>query len=913
MSRTTYFVDVILPLAVPNLYTYRVPYDLNNHIGVGKRVVVQFGRGKLYSALVRTIHEVPPKQYEAKYIDSILDEYPIVNLKQFELWDWMSKYYMCHIGDVMIAALPGGLRLASETKIVLNPEYTSQKPVRKDDQRTTISDKEFLIIEALEIRAVLTIKEVSEILEQKTVYPILKTLIEKGVVLIHEELKEKFKPKIESFVRITEHANDEENLKTIFPLLEKKAPKQLDVLIAYIKLSERYSQASANQSPIHGLPKEVKKSEVLRMISSSEAALKSLVRKNILEVYEREVGRFASYDSSNRISQLNAIQKEVYDSIQSQFGWRNESCEGYRETAENKMGKKENLDEISGFEELQAFNAQRPTSNSQQQKDVVLLHGVTSSGKTEIYVKLIEQTIAQGKQVLYLLPEIALTTQIINRLRKYFGDTVGVYHSKFNGNERVEVWNTVLSAGRKENGERLGENGVDSQVSVSEAQHQTADYKLIVGARSSLFLPFSNLGLIIVDEEHDTSYKQYDPAPRYNARDGAIYLAHLHKAKALLGSATPSIESYYNAQEGKYGFAEINQRFGGVQMPEILIADVKEAARKKQMKSHFSPLLLDTVSLALQNKEQVILFQNRRGFAPQLECNICAWIPQCTNCDVSLTYHKASNQLRCHYCGYSIKPPMKCGACGDTNLRMKGFGTEKIEEELSIFYPKAKIARMDLDTTRSKFAHQHIIQDFEDGNIDILVGTQMVTKGLDFDNVSMVGILNADSMLNFPDFRSFERSFQLMAQVSGRAGRKNKRGKVIIQTQNPDHSIIQDVVATNFLSMYTNQLLDRKNFNYPPFYRLIEITLIHRDVNMVNASAKYLADELKHHFKKRVLGPEFPVVSRIRNLYHKNILLKIEREASVVQVKKILTNLLVQFKSGSDYKSVRIQIDVDPM
>ncbi|MDP1746285.1 MAG: primosomal protein N' [Bacteroidota bacterium] len=914
MSRTTYFVDVVLPLAVPNLYTYRVPYDWNDIIEVGKRVVVQFGRGKLYSALVRNIHETPPKLYEAKYIDSILDEHPIVNLKQFALWDWMSQYYMCHIGDVMVAALPGGLRLASETKIVLNPEYKKQEVTNWDEgrigtkskqqtinseidsgqskkQQTTFSDKEYLIIEALEVRTVLSINEVSEILEQKTVYPILKVLIEKGVVLIHEELKEKFKPKIESFVRITEYANDEENLKTVFQLLEKKAPKQLDVLIAYIKLSERYSQTTANNLPIISSHKEVKKSEIIKMISGAEAALKSLVQKNIFEIYEREVGRFASYDSANKISQLNDVQQQVYESIQEQFGWKRVESS------------------IVAGEPQSTINQQLSTSL----KDVVLLHGVTSSGKTEIYVKLIEQAIAQGKQVLYLLPEIALTTQIINRLRKYFGDAVGVYHSKFNGNERVEVWNNVLNA--RLDSSKLESSKLESSSSepVTTLNSKLSNFKLIVGARSSLFLPFSNLGLVIVDEEHDTSYKQYDPAPRYNARDGAIYLAHIHKAKTLLGSATPSIESYYNAQEGKYGFVEITQRFGGVQMPEILIADVKEATRKKLMKSHFSPLLLDTVTLALQNKEQIILFQNRRGFAPQLECNICAWIPQCTNCDVSLTYHKASNQLRCHYCGYSIKPPNKCGACGDTNLRMKGFGTEKIEEELSIFYPKAKIARMDLDTTRSKFAHQHIIQDFEDGNIDILVGTQMVTKGLDFDNVSMVGILNADSMLNFPDFRSFERSFQLMAQVSGRAGRKNKRGKVIIQTQNPDHSIIQDVIHTNFLSMYTNQLLDRKNFNYPPFYRLIEITLIHRDVNMVNASAKFLADELKHHFAKRVLGPEFPVVSRIRNLYHKNILLKIERDASVVQVKKIVTNLLVQFKSSSDYKSVRVQIDVDPM
>jgi primosomal protein N' (replication factor Y) len=853
MSRTTYFVDVILPLAVPNLYTYRVPYDLNDQIAIGKRVVIQFGKRKLYTALVRTIHEIPPKQYTAKYIDSVLDELPIVNNYQFELWDWISTYYMCTIGEVMVAALPGALRLASETKIVINPAFDQA-------QSTTLSDKEFLILEALEVRNILTLNDVSQIIEQQTVYPIIKSLIEKGAVLIQEELKEKFKPKIETFVRITDFADDEENLKGIFSALEKKAAKQLDVLMAYITISKRYSTER----------QEVKKSAIVQMVAGAEAALASLVKKNIFETYEREVGRFANGDHENKIVSLNEIQQQVFHSIQQQYGWEKAAIKT----------------ESAGLDFL---DDAKPLT----EKDVVLLHGVTSSGKTEIYVKLIEQVLSQGKQVLYLLPEIALTTQIINRLRKYFGNVVGVYHSKFNEHERVEIWNNVLKT--------------------NEQKNEIPQFNLIIGARSAMFLPFSNLGLVIVDEEHDTSYKQYDPAPRYNARDGAIYLAHLHKAKTLLGSATPSLESYFNAQEGKYGFAEITERFGGVQMPEILIADVKEATQKKMMKSHFSPLLLDTITLALEKKEQVILFQNRRGFAPQLECNTCAWVPHCINCDVSLTYHKASNQLRCHYCGYAVKPPSKCAACGDTDLKMKGFGTEKIEEELAIFYPKAKLMRMDLDTTRSKFAHQHIIQDFEERNIDILVGTQMVTKGLDFDNVSLVGILNADSMLNFPDFRSFERSFHLMAQVSGRAGRKDKRGKVIIQTQNPEHSIIQEVIANDYLSMYTGQLQDRKNFNYPPYYRLIELTIIHKDVNMVNAAAKDLADALKKQFAKRVLGPEFPLVSRVRNLYHKNILLKMERDASVVKVKKIITELLVQFKSGSDYKTVKVQIDVDPM
>lgn len=862
MSRITYFVDVIVPLALPNLYTYRVPYELNEVVMIGKRVVVQFGKGKLYSALIRTIHNTPPKQYTAKYIDSILDEQPIVTIQQFQFWDWISQYYMCTIGEVMVAALPGGLRLTSETKIVINPSHL--KATITNGLKSEISDKEYLLIEALEIRNVLTLTEIAAIVEQKTIYPIIKSLIEKGIVLIQEELKEKFKPKIETFLRITEYADIEENLKIIFSTLEKKAHKQLEVLMAFITLSKRYSEER----------QEVKKTDILKMVNGAEGALTSLIKKNIFEVYDREAGRLTNVDNENKISQLNEIQQEVLDSIQQQFFAKECTPSIVKNQAEQVV--------IAAT----TSTLQKPKLN----KEVVLLHGVTSSGKTEIYVKLIETMIAAGKQVLYLLPEIALTTQIINRLRKYFGNVVGVYHSKFNENERVEIWNKILNT--KEN---------------------ELKYKLIIGARSSLFLPFNNLGLIIVDEEHDTSYKQYDPAPRYNARDGAIYLAHIHKAKTVLGSATPSVETYYNALEGKYGLANIHNRFGGVQMPEIIIADVKEATRRKQMKSHFSPALLDAITLALDKKEQIILFQNRRGFAPQLECNVCAWIPQCVNCDVSLTYHKTTNQLRCHYCGYSIKPPSKCAACGDTDMKMKGFGTEKIEEELNVFYPRAKIMRMDLDTTRSKFAHQHIIQDFEEGNIDILVGTQMVTKGLDFDNVSMVGILNADSMLNFPDFRSFERSYQLMAQVAGRAGRKNKRGLVIIQTQNPSHSIIQEVIANDYLSMYTNQLLDRKNFNYPPFYRLIEITLIHKDINIVNESAKYLADALKKYLGKRVLGPEFPIVSRIRNSYHKNILIKIEKDISVAEVKKGIVELLIKFKSLVEFKIVRIQIDVDPI
>jgi primosomal protein N' (replication factor Y) len=527
-------------------------------------------------------------------------------------------------------------------------------------------------------------------------------------------------------------------------------------------------------------------------------------------------------------------------------------------------------------------------------KDIGLLQGVTSSGKTELYLRLMKETLDAGKQVLYLLPEIALTTQIITRLQNHFGGSISVYHSRFNENERVEVWKTVLGTGPVHEA-----NGLAS--------------RLILGARSAVFLPFTNLGLVVVDEEHDSSYKQYDPSPRYNARETAMFLASIHKAKVLLGSATPSVESVFNARSGRYGFAEMHTRFGGMEMPQIEIVDIREASKRKQMKSHFSPQLLDKMQASLDKKEQIILFQNRRGFAPLMECATCAWTPHCTQCDVSLTYHKQLNQLRCHYCGYSIKPPSACAACGDTAMRTKGFGTEKIEDELGIFFPQAKIARMDLDTTRAKFAHRQIISDFEERNIDILVGTQMVTKGLDFDNVALVGILNADSMLNFPDFRAFERSYQLMAQVSGRAGRKNKRGHVIIQSYNPTHPILQFVLNNNYEGMYASELSERKSFQYPPFYRLIQFTLRHKDQDLLNLGAKHFADALKGHFGKRVLGPEYPAVARIRNEYHKNILLKFERDASMGKVKEILKAEMAAFRTFPDFKGVKVIPDVDPL
>jgi primosomal protein N' (replication factor Y) len=836
MSRLTLFVDVILPLPVPNLYTYRVPMEWNDLVKPGQRVIVQFGKNKLYTALIRRIHERAPASYTAKYVDSLLDEQPVVNEQQFLLWEQLAAYYMCQMGDVLNAALPAGLKLSSETKIVLNADYTGD--------RSELNEREFVVAEALDVRNVLTFQEVSEILSLKIIQPVLKSMLEKGLVLVREEVREKYKPKTETYLALSEEAENEEGLKVIFEKLEKKAPKQLEALIAYIKHSQRYSTVR----------KPVRKSDIVK--DADAAAVTSLIKKGVFISFDEEVGRIRHEQGGMSVEKpLNPEQTLAAEKLHEDF----------------------------------------------KTKDIALIHGVTSSGKTEIYLKLIKETLAAGKQVLYLLPEIALTTQIITRLQNHFGGSISVYHSRFNENERVEIWKTIL--------------GTFSTGNAASAEQTAGNLaaNLVLGARSAVFLPFTNLGLIIVDEEHDSSYKQYDPAPRYNARETAMFLAHIHGAKVLLGSATPSVESTFNAQNGKYGFAELSSRFGGMEMPEIEVVDVKEASKRKLMKSHFSPQLMAKMEESLANKEQVILFQNRRGFSPMMECATCAWTPRCTQCDVSLTYHKQVNQLRCHYCGYAIKPPSACAACGDTNMRTKGFGTEKIEDELGIYFPDAKIARMDLDTTRAKFAHRQLISDFEERNIDILVGTQMVTKGLDFDHVALVGILNADSMLNFPDFRAFERSYQLMAQVAGRAGRKNKRGKVIIQSYNPEHPILNFVVNNNYSGMYISELNERKNFQYPPYYRLIQFTLRHKDKDVLDIGAKYFADILKKHFGKRVLGPEFPVIARIRNEYNKNILLKFEREASMSKVKEILLAEIALFKNNPDFKGVKVVPDVDPI
>lgn len=829
MERITLFVDILLPLPLPGFYTYRVPYEMNDLVAVGKRVVVQFGKKKIYTAIIRKIHQIPPDYQSIKYILAILDTEAVVNEKQLKFWDWISQYYICNTGDVMNAALPPAFKLASETSIVINPLF--------DGDFSTLTENELLVAEALITKVSLTVTEVSEITGLQKIIPLLKTLVEKAVILTEEEITETYKPKMLTYVKLTELYLSEEKIKQLFDQLEKKAFKQLQLLQFFLQATNYFSD----------FKNEIKKKDLLKNPDFTEAQLASMLKKGVFEVFEKPESRLEFTEAVNTVDDivLSDIQQNALESVQNAF-------------KDNKT---------------------------------VLLHGVTSSGKTEIYIKLIEETINKGKQVLFLLPEIGLTTQIINRLQRFFGKKVGVYHSKYNENQRVEIWNKVIYISNDDESE---------------------SYKIILGARSAMFLPFENLGLIIIDEEHDSSFKQYDPSPRYNARDAAIYLSTLHKANVILGSATPAIESYFNALGGKYHLVELAERYGGVQMPEILLADLKMETKQKTMHSHFSSLLLKNIENALAKKQQVILFQNRRGYSLRLECDSCHYVPECKNCDVSLIYHKFQNQLRCHYCGYSIRIPEKCPDCSSTALLMKGFGTEKVEDELQIIFPDAKIQRMDLDSTRTKNAYRRIISEFEERKIDILIGTQMVTKGLDFDNVAIVGILNADTMLTFPDFRAYERSFQLMAQVSGRAGRKGERGKVIIQTYKPQHAVISYVIYNDYQNLFNSQLIERKKFKYPPFYRLIKFTLKHKEPEILNSAAAELSKSLRFVFDKRVLGPEYPLVSRVKNLYLKDILLKLERETNLQKAKEQIQYATDKLKKNEKYSQLRIVIDVDP-
>ena len=834
MERLTYFVDVLLPLPLAAPLTYRVPFGVEQMVQFGVRVIVPLGRSKLYSGLVVRVHNDAPQQVSVKYLLDVVDDRPIISKQQFQLWQWMANYYLCSLGEVMAAALPSALKLASETKIRLRPEF--------EGDISALNSYEMNIVEALSYREEMTVAEVSKTVNIQKIIPIVKSLVDKRVVITDEEIRNPYKPKRETYIRLADEFANESAFMSLIDKLSasaKSAP-QSDLLLSFMMLTR-----GANG---YDFTAKIPKRKMLAAKEVTPAKLQTLLKKGILISEDVVISRLVDISSQNATEsiQLSDPQQQAFEEIHSQF----------------------------------------------EQHPVVLLHGVTGSGKTEIYIKMIDEVLAQGKQVLYLLPEIALTSQIVNRLRNYFGEKVGVYHSRFNEYERVEIWNRVLNYGEEVN--------------------NASKYQLVLGARSALLLPYNNLGLVIVDEEHDSSYKQQDPAPRYHARDCAVVLAGIHGAKTLLGTATPSLESYYNVSQKKYGLVQLMHRYANSHLPDIYVVNMAAAVKQKMVNGLFSNFLIEQIGAALEKNEQVILFQNRRGYAVRMICNTCESMPTCKYCDVTLTYHKKTNLLKCHYCGYAIEVPKECPTCHSTDISMKGFGTEKVEDTLAEIFPNAVIARMDLDTTRSKNGYQQIITDFEQHKTDILVGTQMVTKGLDFDRVSVVGILNADALISFPDFRSFERAFQLLAQVSGRAGRKEVPGKVVVQTYQPRHPALQYVETNNYAAMYQSQIAERRDFHYPPVYRLIKISLKHIDEQIVTESANALAISLRAAFAGSIMGPESPLVSRIQNYFIKDFWLKMPKDSHLPECKRKLTEIIDNFRRVSANKSVRVVVNVDP-
>ncbi|KAA0990019.1 replication restart helicase PriA [Dyadobacter aurulentus] len=823
-EETTLFADLILPVPVPSLFTYRVPREISGLVKVGARVIVQFGKKRVITAVIAKIHTMPPQQYQAKYILELLDEQPIVTGKQLELFKWVSEYYLCNIGEVLNVALPAGLKITSQSRIQLNPEF---------EYEDLLTDQEAIVVEEIKKHQTLSYEEVERLLQKSNITSIIKSLVGKRAVILYEEVKERYKPKVVKKIRLTSAYLSNEALSALAGSLEKNQ-KQQDILLKYLSYIPVYNNPDLNQK---GLDKSVFGGDD----SISASSLNTLIKKGIFEQFEIFISRFEEIPAGNMATiSLTETQTEAARQIQEYF----------------------------------------------KQKEVVLLHGITGSGKTEVYIDLIRQVLESGSQVLFLLPEIALTTQIVVRLKKVFGDVMGIYHSKFSDNERVEVWKGILDG----------------------------KFQFVVGVRSAIFLPFDNLGLIIVDEEHESSYKQHDPAPRYNARDVAVIMSYMHSGKTLLGSATPSLESYYHALSGRYGLVEMKQRFGNAALPTFELIDIKKEKKQKKMKNEFSSVLIEHLQHNLKHKEQTILFQNRRGYSPYMQCEECNWISECANCDVSLTYHMKARELRCHYCGHKEEVPRTCPNCGSPKVRTIGFGTEKIEDEINLMFPEARVQRMDMDTTRAKNAYQQIIQDFEVGGIDILVGTQMVSKGLDFDNVSIVGIFDADRMIHFPEFRATERAFQMLTQVSGRAGRRaDKPGKVLIQTANPGQKLLERVIQNDYEGMYESEIAEREKYNYPPFSRLIKVTVKHIDESTANRAAKVLAEKLAGNLGlSRVLGPQPPLVERVRNLFLFDILIKLEREKiNFKAAKSFIQEKVIDTLTDKTLKSIQVVIDVD--
>ena len=816
MSDKQTFAEIILPLPLDGTFTYEVPFGWD--LKVGQRVAVQFGKRKIYTGIIHSFHHNKPELYKTKFIESILEEEVFVLPQQIKLWEWIADYYMCSLGDVFKNAFPTALKLESDTfvKLVKGKEFPAEEG---------ISQNAYLIWEALHHRSLISVDEAADILDLKSVIPILKELLDYGLIKLDERLIEKYTPKTEYYIQ-TEISLQDDSLQDVLSELEK-APKQREL---FFQLVIRQQQSS----------KPVLASNFIKEFGGSYATLRSLADKGIIKFFEDTSDRIQEFDEDlHDIHALSEHQQKAIDEI--------------------RMSLKEH--------------------------DTVLLHGVTSSGKTEIYIKLIERVLAKGKKVLYLLPEISLTTQLTQRLQKHFGNQIGIYHSKFNQNERVELWQKTINN----------------------------DYQVLIGARSSMFLPIQDLGLIIVDEEHETSLKQNDSKPYFHARDTALVLAKMAGAKTILGSATPSLEMYFAAKQGKIGYVELSHRFGGVQPPVMEIIDLRRAQKKKELNGDISMRLENQIRETFKNDKQIIIFQNRRGYAPVMECKSCGHTPYCPNCDVALTYHRLSHQLKCHYCGHSQAKPNKCYQCKSVELETKGIGTEQIEEDLLRIFPNNSIARMDVDSMRKKFAFEKLIKAFENREVDMLVGTQMVTKGLDFEHVNLVGIIRADSLLNFPDFRAHERAFQRIVQVAGRAGRRKDRGLVLIQAFSADHKILQYASQFKYHEMAQEILYERRDFLYPPFVKMIEITFRHKNRDRCYKTANYYAESLRKYFdEKTLLGPEAPSIARMNNNYYFKVLVKILPNQSAKKVKALLKDALENLHQVKTFRSVRVDFDVDP-
>lgn len=820
----TRYAEVIVPLPIQSTFTYSVPDDMTDIIEEGSRVFVPFGRKKYYTGIVSSIHTRKPMGYEVKPLMMVLDPKPVVRYPQIRFWKWIADYYLCSIGDVYRAAVPSGLKLESETLVTAAADY------EPDNNESPLSAREQLII-GVATGSRVKISEIEKNTGLRNIGSTINSLLERGALLIDEKIIDRYRPKKETFVTLAADRNDGERLHEIFGLITR-SQRQERALLAWMDLAGWGSNEEL---------RPVTRRELLERAGITPHIIKALADKGIFKIEKREVNRFALPISNQRITlpELSPVQQKALIGISEQ--WRD--------------------------------------------KSVTLLHGITGSGKTEIYSRLIFKALESGNSVLYLVPEISLTTQLTDRLRRIFGDRLVVYHSKFSDNERVDLYRRIL---------------------------RTHEPLVVLGARSAVFLPFNRLGLVVVDEEHESSFKQFDPAPRYNARDAAIMLASLHGAKTLLGSATPSIETYYKAVSGKFGLVELSERYEGAELPDIEIVDMREQRKRHLAEGVISAPLRDEVHRALKEGKQAIMFQNRRGYAPMVQCRACGWTPKCIYCDVSMVFHKGAGMLRCHYCGHAVPKPALCPACGSDSIEVYGHGTERIADEMHEAFPEARVARMDLDTTRGRDAHQEIIDEFSSHDTDILVGTQMVCKGLDFSGVSLVAALNADTLLNFPDFRSDERAFNMLTQAAGRAGRRQTKGDVLIQTTDPSNPVLAFVKKSNYKGFYDYEIESRRKFSYPPFTKVVNVCIKHRDPKGVREASQCYAGELRRVFGNRVLGPHKPLIGRVATWYIENIMLKIEPGASMAKVRDILRQIQGRLAGTEVMKGAVIFYDVDP-